>query len=49
MKTIRWSEEKNQILQLQRSLSFEMVLDAMEEGAILARMFKGLNFLPSRA
>jgi uncharacterized DUF497 family protein len=36
-KVIRWSEEKNQILQLQRGVSFEMVLDRIEAGEILAR------------
>jgi len=36
-KPIRWNEEKNQLLQLQRGLSFEMVLDRIEQGKILAR------------
>jgi len=37
MKQIRWSEEKNQLLLLQRGLSFEMVLDKIEAGDILAK------------
>ena len=37
MKRIRWSEEKNQLLLLQRGLSFEMVLDKIEAGDILAK------------
>ena len=36
-KIIRWSEEKNQLLQLQRNLSFEMVLDKIEKKEIIAR------------
>ena len=36
-KVIRWNEEKNQILQLQRGVGFEMVLDRIEAGEILAR------------
>ena len=36
-KLIRWSEEKNQLLQIQRGLSFEMVLDKIEQQEILAR------------
>ena len=36
-KLIRWNEEKNQLLQIQRSLSFEMVLDKIEKREILAR------------
>ena len=35
MKEIKWSEEKNQILQLTRGLSFEMVLEALENGEII--------------
>ena len=31
MKETKWSEEKNQILQLMRGLSFEMALDASEK------------------
>ncbi len=34
---IRWDEEKNQLLQIQRGLSFEMVLEKMEHGEILSR------------
>ena len=36
-KIIRWSEEKNQLLQIQRKLSFEMVLDKIEKKEILSR------------
>ena len=36
-KVIRWNEEKNQLLQIQRNLSFEMVLDKIEKKEILAR------------
>jgi len=36
-KVIRWNEEKNQLLQIQRKLSFEMVLDKIEDQEILAR------------
>ena len=35
MKEIKWSEEKNQLLQLTRGLSFEMVLDALEREEII--------------
>ncbi len=35
MKEIKWNEEKNQLLQIIRGLSFEMVLDALEKGEIL--------------
>ncbi len=35
MKEIKWNEEKNQILQLTRGLSFEMVLDALEHEQII--------------
>ena len=35
MKEIRWSEEKNQLLQITRGLSFEMVLDKLEKEEIL--------------
>jgi uncharacterized DUF497 family protein len=38
MKPIRWNEEKNQLLQLQRNLSFEAVLEKMEAGEINAKM-----------
>jgi len=37
MKPIRWNEEKNQLLILQRNISFEMVLDKMEKQEILAK------------
>ncbi len=37
MKPIRWSEEKNQLLIMQRKLSFEMVLDRLENQDILAK------------
>ncbi len=36
-KVIRWNEQKNQLLQIQRKLSFEMVLDKIEKKEILAR------------
>jgi len=36
-KVIRWNEEKNQLLQIQRKLSFEMVLDKIENQEILSR------------
>jgi len=36
-KIIRWNEEKNQLLQMQRKLSFEMVLDKIENEEILSR------------
>ena len=36
-KLLRWNEEKNQLLQIQRNLSFEMVLDKIEKQEILAR------------
>jgi len=34
-KLIHWNEEKNQLLMIQRSLSFEMVVDAIEQKEIL--------------
>jgi len=34
-KTIRWNEEKNQLLLIQRGLSFEMVLEKLEKGEML--------------
>lgn len=43
-KPIRWNEEKNQLLQLQRGLSFEMVVDELERGEILA-----IRFHPNRS
>jgi len=36
-RVIRWNEEKNQLLQIQRGLSFELVLDRIESDNILAR------------
>jgi uncharacterized DUF497 family protein len=36
-KTIHWDEGKNQLLQLQRNISFEQVLDKLERGNILDR------------
>ena len=36
-KLVQWNEEKNQLLLLQRGVSFEMVLDKLESGDILAR------------
>ena len=36
-KQIIWDEEKNKLLQLQRKVSFEDVLDQIEQGNILAR------------
>ena len=36
-KVIRWNEEKNQILQIQRGVSFEMVLDKLDANEILAK------------
>jgi len=37
MKPIRWNEEKNQLLLLQRGVGFEHVLDEIENGNILGR------------
>ncbi len=37
MKPIRWSEEKNQLLMMQRALNFEMVLEKLEKKEILER------------
>ena len=37
MKPVKWNEEKNQLLIIQRKLSFEMVLEKMENQEILAR------------
>lgn len=37
MKPVKWNEEKNQLLTIQRKLSFEMVLDKMENHQILER------------
>lgn len=36
-KKIHWSEEKNQLLQLQRGFSFEMVLEKLLSGDIIDR------------
>ena len=36
-KVIRWNEEKNQLLQLQRNISFEQVLDKIEKDEIIDR------------
>ena len=36
-KDIRWNEEKNQLLQIQRKLSFEMVVEKIERQDILSR------------
>lgn len=38
MKEIRWNEEKNQLLILQRGLCFEEVMAKIEAGDILERM-----------
>ncbi len=35
MKEINWNEEKNELLKKERSISFEMVLDAIESGMLL--------------
>lgn len=37
-KIVRWDEEKNQLLQLQRNVSFEEVLDRIENGQIIDRL-----------
>jgi len=34
---IHWDEEKNQLLQIQRGLSFEMVVEKLENDEVLAR------------
>ncbi len=36
-KVIRWDEEKNQLLQLQRDVSFEEVLEKIVNGEIIGR------------
>lgn len=36
-KIISWNEEKNQLLKIQRGISFEMVLEQIIAGKILAR------------
>lgn len=35
MKRIEWNEEKNKQLQIERNLSFEMVVVAIEQGKIM--------------
>lgn len=37
MKPVRWNEEKNQLLIIQRKLSFDMVLEKIENKEIPAR------------
>ncbi|ACZ11583.1 DUF4258 domain-containing protein [Sulfurospirillum deleyianum] len=37
-KIIRWDEAKNQLLQLQRVVSFEEVLNHIEQGTVLNRL-----------
>lgn len=39
MKPIRWNEEKNQLLIIQRKLSFEMVLEKLENHEILVKRY----------
>ena len=34
---IKWNEEKNQILKMQRGIGFEQILDKIESGEILGR------------
>ncbi len=36
-KVIHWNEEKNQLLQIQRKLSFEMVVEKIENQEVLSR------------
>ncbi|MBT5934132.1 DUF4258 domain-containing protein [Sulfurimonas sp.] len=36
-KQINWNEEKNQLLQIQRGISFEMVLEKLLKGEIIGR------------
>ena len=36
-KVINWNEEKNQLLQIQRGISFEMVLEKLLSGDIMGR------------
>lgn len=36
-KVIRWNEEKNQLLLLQRNISFEQVLEKIEKNEIIDR------------
>ena len=35
MKRIRWNEEKNETLKIERGVSFEMIVQALEKGDIL--------------
>jgi len=35
---IRWNEEKNQLLKLQRDISFEDILERLENGELIAKM-----------
>ena len=35
MKYFEWKREKNEILKLEREISFEEIIDAMEEGKLL--------------
>ena len=37
LKQIKWNEEKNQLLKLQRGISFDEVLEQIEGGKILGR------------
>ena len=37
MKTIKWNEDKNQLLKIQRGVCFEDILDKIEAGEILGR------------
>lgn len=37
MKTIVWNEEKNQLLKLQRNISFDDILEKIKLGEIIAR------------
>ena len=36
-KTIKWNEEKNQLLKLQRGIDFEQVLDKILNGEIIGK------------
>ena len=36
-KLIRWNEEKNQILKMQRNISFDQILEKIESGKIVGR------------
>ena len=36
-KLITWNEEKNQILKMQRNISFEQILEKIEDGDIVGR------------